>query len=135
MMHANNRSVTVDRLKLIEQLKANLIQHTKDYAEATIGYRIKLKQDLENALEFFDEKPYNVIAKLSVPSNPPKSYEKEYIDAIAMLEWSVSETIDLDQSLFKNYVQNEWAWSGQFDIMNTTYKAFAEGAVGSARRG
>jgi hypothetical protein len=130
MMHGNGqRSVTVDRLKLIEKLKSNLEIHIKDYEEAKIGYKIKLKQDLEDALEFFDERPYEQLPKLIVQNNPPRSYEKEYLDAITLLEWQVGDTVELDQTTFKQFVQNEWAWSGGFEAMNTTYKSFAASAA------
>lgn len=132
MMRVNDRSVTVDRLKLIEKLKENLEQHRQDHIEAMIGYRVKLKKDLEAALDFFDERSDEDIAKLSINFAVPRSYAKEYTDAIAMLEWSTQDVVELDHALFKQYVQNEWTWSGAFDTITSTYKTFAASA--STRR-
>lgn len=132
MMTARQRSVTVDRLLLIEKLKVNLEIHRKDYIESVAGYRIKLKRDLENALAGFDKKSDREIQKMTIQFGFPTSYEKEYLDAIAMLEWSISETVELDQELFKQYVQNEWGWSQAFSIMNSTYKSFVTSAPLSA---
>lgn len=134
MMHGNNqKSVTVNRVKLIEQLKLNMAQHKGDYNEAVIGYRIKLMDDLALKLgEIQGLSAEEVLVVKTVSFAPPVSYEKEYIDAITMLEWSVSDTIDLDQTTFKQYIQNEWTWTRGFDVMNSTYKAFA-GSVGAAR--
>jgi DNA polymerase III delta prime subunit len=129
MMTSRERSVSVDRVKLIAKLKENLEIHLKDYAEAKTGYRIKLKQDLENALANFDGSSHNELTKISVQNVPPRSYEKEYEEAIQMLEWSEDDKITLDNTLFKQYVQNEWTWTGQFDVMATTYKSFAAGAM------
>lgn len=134
MMHGNGqRSVTVDRLKLIEQLKANLIKHVADYKEAVIGYKIKIHADVKHKLEQIelasDEEALEIKA---ISFNPPRSYEKEYTDAITMLEWQVGDTVELDQTAFKQFVQNEWTWSGQFEVMNSTYKAFAA-SVGASR--
>ena len=125
-MNSHQRSVTVDRLKLIEQLKVNLAQHKIDYAEAVVGYRLKLMDDLE--VKLYEVKACTATEALKVRAvqfAPPQSYEKEYVDAIAMLEWSVSDTIELDQTLFKQYVQNEWGWSQNFEIASSMYKTFA----------
>jgi hypothetical protein len=130
MMHAGNqKSITVNRLMLFEKLKANQIQHRKDYEEAVIGYRIKLKADLENALNFIDELPVDMLKELKVNFAFPSNFDKEYENAIVMLEWSVSENVDLDQQTFQQYVQNEWSWSRGFDLTASSYKTFAAGAM------
>lgn len=129
MMTSRERSITVDRIKLIEQLKLNLAFHKADYAEAVVGYKIKLVADLEDklsAVKMLSEE--RVLDIKAVPFNPPHSYEKEYLDAIEMLEWSTDASITLDQATFKQYVQDEWNWKQSFDVMNTTYKSFAVGA-------
>lgn len=129
-MHSHQRSVTVDRLKLIEQLKVNLAKHKIDYAEAVIGYRMKLMDDL--ALKLGEVQACSAAEALKVRAVQfiaPVSYEKDYVDAIAMLEWSVSDTIELDQTLFKQYVQNEWGWSQNFEVASSMYKTFAAGQL------
>ena len=123
------RQVTVDRIQLIEKLKANLVQHKADYEEAVIGYKIKLRADLENKLTHVKVASNEEVLEIKpVPFNPPRSYAKEYEDAITLLEWQVGDTVILDQTAFKQFVQNEWAWSSGFDVLNTTYKSFAASA-------
>ncbi|MNK09880.1 hypothetical protein D3C87_278640 [compost metagenome] len=127
--NAHSRTITVNRLKLIEQLKNNLVTHIKDHEEAVVGYQVKLVADLEKALLVAKSLHSSKLAEVKpVRFDFPRSYEKEYIDAIAMLEWSVGENIELDQTTFKQYVQNEWAWSQSFELTNTMYKA-AAGAI------
>lgn len=131
--HGQNRTITVDRSLLIGQLKENLKIHKKDYAEAVVGYKIKLLEDLQNKIDQVNAASDEDTLKISaVQFSPPRSYEKEYADAITMLEWQVGETTELDQISFKQFVQNEWAWSQSFDTMNTMYKASA--LAGPARR-
>lgn len=127
MMTSHNRVVTVNRIALIEKLKANLEKHKKDYEEAVIGYKEKLKYDLEQALDLVTlcQNPSDLRRLKPVRFEFPVSYETNYIDAIEMLEWSVEETIQLDQSSFKQYVQDEWSWTQSFSAVNSTYKAFA----------
>lgn len=129
MMNAREKAITVNRLKLIEQLKLNKAQHVADYEEAVIGYKIKLIEDLKAKLHQVSEATNEDALKIqAVPFNPPRSYEKEYDDAILMAEWTESDTIQLDQTTFKQYVQNEWSWSQSFDVMATSYKSFVTGA-------
>ena len=134
MMHAGNqKTISVNRVKLILKLKENRVQHKADYEEAVIGYRIKLKADLLDALSLLEDSNTDErLRRINVQFSFPSNYDKEYENAIAMLEWSVSENIDLDQSTFQQYIQNEWSWSRAFEVMNTTYKSFAAGAVGAA---
>lgn len=129
MMHGRDKTVTVNRLALIQKLKANLEAHKVDYAEAVIGYRLKLQVDLSKKLdEVTTATSAEALFIKPVAFNPPQSYESQYIDAIEMLEWSVQENIELDHSTFKAYVQNQWQWSGGFDSVTTMYKSFAAGA-------
>lgn len=124
------RQVTVDRLQLIEKLKANLVQHKADYEEAVIGYKIKIHSDLLVKIQEVElASDAQALDIKSVPFNPPRSYAKEYEDAITLLEWQVGDTVILDQTAFKQFVQNEWTWSAGFDVLATSYKSF----VGAAR--
>jgi hypothetical protein len=131
MMHAgNNRTVTVNRLKLIEQLKLNLYQHRQDFEEAVIGYKIKLISDLEFKLASVKSLTPKKLQDLeAVKFAFPPNFEREYVDAITMLDWSVSDTVELDQTSFKQYVQNEWSWSRGFDVTNNLYKSIAASAM------
>jgi len=129
MMTMQERSITVDRKDLIRKLEQNLEQHRKDYAEAVIGYRVKLITDLEHKLaqikSMTDE---GALTARPVEFKPPVSYEAHYLDAIEFLSWAKGDTIVIDSTLFKQYVQNEWAWKQQFDVSNSVYKTFAASA-------
>jgi len=130
MMHGRDKTVTVNRVKLIEKLKENLEAHKKDYAEAVVGYRLKLIADLTGKLvQVKNLSDKEALEAKPVSFNPPQSYESQYVDAIEMLEWSVQENIELDHATFKAYVQNQWQWSGGFDSVTTMYKSFAAGAA------
>lgn len=130
MMTGREKQITVNKERLIAKLKENLAQHKADYAEAVVGYKIKLLADLEaKHYEVSENSDLAVLEIKPVSFNPPRSYAKEYEDAIIMAEWTEGDTIQLDQTTFKQYVQNEWSWSGSFEVMATSYKSFVAGAA------
>lgn len=134
MMTGRDKQITVNKDRLIAKLKENLELHKADYEEAKIGYRVKLMADLAQTLDRVgNATDEEVLSFKAVPFNPPHSYAKEYEDAILMAEWTEGDTVLLDLTTFKQYVQNEWSWSGSFEVMNTTYKSFAASALGAAR--
>lgn len=126
MINQNSKSVNVSRKHLLEKLEANLETHKADFAEALIGYKIKLADDLQKALwAVEDSTPESVVNVASVSFNPPRSFESEYIEIITMMQMSVDENINLDSSSFKSYVMNQWAWSASFNSSALMYKTIA----------
>jgi CO dehydrogenase/acetyl-CoA synthase alpha subunit len=133
MITQGRHSVNVSRKDLLAKLKENVAIHKKDYAEALIGYKIKLVADLKAALEIAEKTPLEKIQSLSAPRyDYPRNYESEYNEIIDMMEVSVDDVIQLDSSSFKQYFKNEWAWSSQFNSSATLYKAAAFGASGAS---
>lgn len=122
MMTSHQKMVTVDRLSLIKVLEEGLIQHQKEFAEAVAAYRSKILRDLDSALEDLTRADTaEDIKKVRVHFTFPPNYEAEYLEAIDMLSFSVEDTIQLDQSTFKAYVKNEWAWTNQFKTLAASY--------------
>jgi hypothetical protein len=125
MITQGGSSVNVSRVDLLEKLKTNREIHKADYAEAVIGYRIKLLEDLK-AATIVAEKCTDVdLLNLRVPFSYPTSYLTNYDEIIDMMEASVDEIINLDSSSFKSFYKNEWSWSRSFNSTTTLYKSFA----------
>jgi len=122
MLTMHQRSVTVDRQRLLEALHANRDLHRAEYAEALVEYHARLRADLAAALGRVEavtdvETLRNFRFQLPFPQN----HETEYTRAIEMLEMSVSETIELDEQSFRAYFKNEWQWSGQMLAAKAAY--------------
>lgn len=129
-MNARSRSIQINRDRLIAALKTNLEVHITQYQEAVFDYRMKLQADLEKALA--DLKAGAVpVDDITVTFDSPTSHEAEFRDAIAILEYEERETIEIDGETFKAWVQNQWAWSRNFEIMNASYKT---AIIGGAAR-
>ena len=118
------KNVTISVPQLLEHLRVNREKHIADYAEAMDVYRDLLIDKLTSALN-------KACAKEDVSHHieidRPTNYVKSYDDAIAMLEWNVETQVTLDQSEFKQFVQDEWAWTRQFGATASMYKGMKGG--------
>lgn len=140
----DERTVTVNRKKLLETLYTNLKKHKSDYVESVAGYKetatatlnsqiAKARKAIEDSaaiiamkIEKFDpsDPPSNqmvVLAQHGFTLEVPQDHSKSYEVAIKMAEWEVSDTIELTQSQFQCFVMDDWDWKQSFDTLNTRY--------------
>ncbi len=113
-------TVNVEKVRLLETLRNNLQKHRAEYAEATLKYPQVVVEELRKRagrIEAGDK----VDLRFDLPE--PRSFETEYEDAIQMLEWSQDDIVELDQSQFKQYVQDEWHWQRAFAASTQMYNA------------
>lgn len=131
MIAANSKSVNVEKVALLEKLKANLQTHKQDYKEAVEGYKIKVENDFIVALRRVQATSAEALVGINMSMNctPPNNHEDDYNEIIMMLEMSVDEIINLDSHSFKQYVMNEWAWSRSFTATASMYKSIAAGSA------
>lgn len=118
----NMQTVNVDRIKLLEALKANLEIHRTEYAQALIDFKDRLEQDLKLAAKKVSKADPKDLKDFRFTVNFPQNHEREFVEVIDMLEHSVDPTINLDSSSFRAYIKNEWAWAGAFNMLNESYK-------------
>ena len=110
--------IKVPKVRLLEILKANRQKHRGIFELAVQGYR-------EAALTLFEEqivlikanRPFQGLVALIQPVDQTEDYDR----AIAMLEMSVDEFIDLSEADFRSYVQDKWAWKKQWAASNRAY--------------
>lgn len=112
--------VKVEKTKLLEHLKKNRKRHLKEHKEAVAGWRTKC---YDAAREEADRLERDEEPNLQIYTNLPKpqSFEKEYDNAIAMMEWERSDLIELEFAQFKQWVRDEWNWSPVFAASNRAY--------------
>jgi len=118
----NMQTVNVDRIKLLEALKANLEIHRTEYAQALIDFKDRLEQDLKLAAKKVSKTEPKDLRDFNFTVNFPQNHEREFIEVIDMLEHSVDTTINLDSASFRAYIKNEWAWAHSFKMLNSSYK-------------
>ncbi len=142
------RNVTVNRVKLIAQLKENLAVHTAEYEEALKNYqalvlkqikegydkalskaKVHLDVALKRASKFdpfhpeLSKSSWRVMDSVYVKVAVPKSYAKMYQTAIEIAEWETGETMVLTYAEFSCYIRDEWDWKGEFQDILRSYTA------------
>lgn len=113
--------IKVDKHQLLETLKENRKNHVNTYDEVLESYRAK---GVELLAEHIERIRNGAVEKIVVTLPQPKNYEEEYDRAIAMLEWSEDEYIELYEHEFDSYVMDKWDWKREF---NTTAASYSGG--------
>lgn len=116
------RSIKMSRDELLKIVKGNQVTHIYDYLEAVEDYKklvLKITQENVKLAETGDLEKIKDIK--SVPQ-APHSYETDYARAIRMLELSIDDIIELDETIFNQLVLDEWAWKVSFAVSNSVYK-------------
>lgn len=118
--------VTVQRDKLLEELRRNREAHKAIFDEAMDGYAKEAEAQLQRHL---DEVRAGKIKVISVHLPVPEEHTKDYDRAIKMVEMSVADQITLDEHDFASYVMDDWAWKRQFLTSNSTYSGTARASL------
>lgn len=115
-----NGSITirVDKKQLLEALEKNKAAHGAAYEKAKAGYLKVTRQSLEDMLQ-------RIVGGELLPrlwlDTPPDDHTGDYDDVIAMMQWSLDNTIELTQAQFKQYIQDDWGWKDAWTTSNATY--------------
>lgn len=104
------KTVKVNRLELIEKIRANLVEHREDVVEGRkkrqlqVGLFLQgmIKKNTGNA-----QLDFNLQSHFPLITDHSESYER----AIAMLEMSVEDEIVLTAQEFDQYVLDNWSFS------------------------
>lgn len=146
LSHQMSRTVRVNRVKLLEALKANRETHLAVFNEAMAGYkelaltkvreafigltdRLLTRRDeiiarietftAETADEFFDY--FVVLEQVVVNLKKPVSYVDAYDAAIDMAAFDTRDELDLSGAQFQCFCRDVWDWTYEFSATNATY--------------
>lgn len=121
--------VWIDREKLLGTLRKNRESHRAIFEEAVEGYKKKALDELESKLEAvrsMKRKPIQVYLSLPLPVDHTDEYDR----AIKMISMSESESFELDEEDFSNFVEDDWGWKNNFLTSNSFYSVSAQTALG-----
>lgn len=118
-------SVKVDRLELLEIVRANKEKHIKEFTESVKDYKLAVLKVTKENYDLAKTKNLDKIAEIESIPHRPSSYETNYTRAIRMLELSVEDTIDVEQDVFNQLVLDEWDWKHSFLAASTMYKTLS----------
>ncbi len=113
------RTVRVKKNEVLEKMRANVEAHVKEYRDACAAYRTRAASVLEERALQLRRGETVACSHFDLPA--PQSHEGDYKQAIAMLEMSVDDVIELLTDEFSCYVLDQWQWQGQFKAINSAY--------------
>ncbi len=115
-------SVRIDKHRLLGTVQENREKHRQVFEEAQVGYRKMVIKELDAMLQ---EARGGKRIRRRVELDEPVDQTHDYDRVIAMLEMSVDEVVELDETAFANYVLDDWDWTQRFLTTNSTYSARA----------
>ncbi len=146
LLDKEQRTVVVDRIKLIATLENNLTKHVQEHSEAMAGYKDALSSKIDSAFEsaktkldrlhveakakvaaLTDEEitksrdHFTLIDGVTVEMKVPRSYASEYEAAIDMAKWDTRETLELTSAEFSCFVRDQWDWKVEFMAVSAIY--------------
>lgn len=113
------KTVKVKKLDLLEIIRKNRHEHRAKYNKAFEGYRKECIIALEANLEALRQGK----SVVHFTERPPEDHTADYDRAIAMLDMSVDDVVEIFSREFQEYVQDDWDWKEEWMASNSKYYA------------
>mgnify|MGYP001557586933 CR=1 FL=1 len=114
--------VRVTTKDVLDHLHENRENHVNEYKDALVGYRKDLIKALKKELKKVEAgKDYQ-----AVYMQAPENHEDDYDRSIQMLQMSQDAELELTEDEFRQYIMDEWSWSGRTAMSNAVYAASAK---------
>jgi hypothetical protein len=117
MLRNGNRTIKVNKEELIKKIRENKEAHIIEYKEAVEAYKKEAYKQLDKLKKELDNGNLNIYLNLTVPIN----CEKNYDDILEMFIWEQDDIVELSQSEFREYVQDETDFARSAKMSNTFY--------------
>ena len=116
-MRKGDRTVIVNKNELINKIEENKKNHIEEYKKSVIAYKKEALKQLDILKDDISNGGLNIKLNLITPIDNSKNYDK----IIEMFKWDVNEVVDLTQSEFKEYVQDETDFAFYAKSANQSY--------------
>lgn len=116
----DQNKVTVNKVTLLDTIKANRDTHIAEYMQAASGYRVQLLGVLSGLLAALHDGS-DVSLREAVMLAKPVNHVEDYNSIIKMLEMSVGDTATLSEDQFERYVMDDWNWKAQHRDISASY--------------
>lgn len=117
MRRTGNRTIKVDKNKLIEKIKENKKAHIEAYEKALVAYKAEALKQLSSLIKRAEEGDTKLSLHLTTPINNADNYDK----IVEMFEWEIEDFVELEQQEFNEYVQDETDFALRARASNTAY--------------
>jgi hypothetical protein len=122
----------VETQVLLATIRANRQRHIERFNEAATGYLVAFNKLFDDYARYVRTLTPEYLAKfccikdIEFPSDRPDCHAVEYDRIIGMLEMTTDGFVDLGESEYRQYVRDEWAWSGNFSSSCSSYSSSSE---------
>ena len=117
------KTVKIKREELLAVVRENKEKHIAEYIESVEDFKKAVVVITKNNLKLVNTGDLKSIDNVKILPSAPSSYEQSYTRAIRMLELSVEDTIELDDTTFNQLVLDEWGWQSNFQLSGSLYKS------------
>jgi outer membrane cobalamin receptor len=117
MRRNGSRIIKVKKADLIAKIQENKAQHIESYAKAVIAYKKEALKQVADITKKVEGGDMNVKLNLTTPVDNKDNYDK----IIDMFNWEVEDIVELEQSEFNEYVQDETDFARHAMMSNTMY--------------
>ncbi len=117
------KTVKIKREELLAVVRENKEKHIAEYIESVEDFKKAVVVITKNNLKLVNTGELDSIAKVKNLPAVPTSYEQSYTRAIRMLELSIEDVIELDDTTFNQLVLDEWNWKSNFQLSGSLYKS------------
>lgn len=117
MMRNGNRTIKVNKQELINKIEENKQAHIKAYRKAVTAYKKEALKQLKELTKEVRGGDLQIRLNLTTPVDNEKNYDK----IIEMFTWEVDEEVELGQTEFTEYVQDETEFARHALMSNSMY--------------
>ncbi len=112
------QKIKVEKPKLLAILQKNRDAHHAIFLEAQKGFRKTVIQELEKRLELARAgKRVDQYLRLPEPVDRTRDYDR----VISMLKMDLTDTVELSETDYSQYVMDDWEWKREFLGTNQAY--------------
>ena len=105
------QKIKVEKPKLLAILQKNRDAHHAIFLEAQKGFRKTVIQELEKRLELARAgKRVDQYLRLPEPVDRTRDYDR----VISMLKMDLTDTVELSETDYSQYVMDDWEWKREF---------------------
>ncbi len=122
------KEVKIKKSDLLKKIKDNRRKHVEEYKAAVEGYKEEALKEVKEGMKKLERQIKNLekgemLAIASVHFNlpVPENHEKEYDQAIEMLDMSVDDVLTISYNEFSQYVLDRWEWIERAKFVNSSY--------------
>ena len=108
----------MSRELFIDKVTRNMESHRALFEKALKGYRRRLIEELERRLEDV-KKGRHIEQSIRLPE--PQDHTDDYKRVILMAEYDLSDTVELSEREFSQYVMDQWDWTDAFSASTEAY--------------